>query len=106
MVKKELEMTLPKISLDDLFTTQEQRDYNNAEKVEDLKTCTNEEERTSDINDIIMASNCLLELVNGILDISKIEAGKMEIVETEYQPIQVFDDIVKLIKPRIGEKPI
>lgn len=73
---------------------------------EDLKACTNEEERTSDINDIIMASNRLLELVNGILDISKIEAGKMEIVETGYQPIQVFDDIVKLVKPRIGEKPI
>lgn len=73
---------------------------------EDLKNCTNEEERTSDINDIIMASNRLLELVNGILDISKIEAGKMEIVETEYQPIQVFNDIVKLIKPRIGEKSI
>lgn len=39
MAKKELEMTLPKISLDDLFTTQEQRDYNNAEKVEDIKIC-------------------------------------------------------------------
>lgn len=39
MAKKELEMTLPKISLDDLFTTQEQRDYNNAEKIEDIKIC-------------------------------------------------------------------
>jgi len=32
-----------------------------------------------------MASNNLLEIVNGILDISKIEANKMEIVNKEYQ---------------------
>ena len=31
MTDKDRRMELPKISLDDLFTTQEQRDYNNAE---------------------------------------------------------------------------
>ena len=56
--------------------------------------------------DIIMASNNLLEIVNGILDISKIEAGKMEIVEVEYNLVEVLDNIKKLMIPRIGEKPI
>ena len=56
--------------------------------------------------DIIMASNNLLEIVNGILDISKIEAGKMEIVESEYNLLDILNNIKKLIIPRIGDKPI
>ena len=60
----------------------------------------------AEAKDIIMASNNLLEIVNGILDISKIEAGKMEIVETEYKLLEVLNNITKLIIPRIGEKPI
>ena len=56
--------------------------------------------------DIIMASNNLLEIVNGILDISKIEAGKMEIVESEYKLLDILNNIKKLIVPRIGDKPI
>ncbi|MCI6265249.1 MAG: ATP-binding protein, partial [Erysipelotrichaceae bacterium] len=35
-----------------------------------------------------------------------IEAGKMEIVEVEYSPREILDNITKLIRPRIGEKPI
>ena len=53
-----------------------------------------------------MASQNLLEIVNGILDISKIEANKMEIVEANYEPRDLFLNIVKLVKPRIGEKPV
>ena len=64
------------------------------------------EETQNEAKDIIMASQNLLEIVNGILDISKIEAGKMEIVNTNYNPLNMFNDLVKLIKPRISEKPI
>lgn len=56
--------------------------------------------------DIVDASNNLLEIVNGILDISKIEANKMEIVPKEYNPKEVFNGLCKLIIPRIGSKPI
>lgn len=59
-----------------------------------------------DAKDIKLASENLLEIVNGILDISKIEANKMDIVETDYNPKEVFENIAKLVKPRIGEKPI
>ena len=59
-----------------------------------------------DADDIIMASQNLLEIVNGILDISKIEANKMEIVVTNYRPKPIFENLAKLIVPRIGEKPI
>lgn len=64
------------------------------------------EDAKSDAKDIKLASENLLEIVNGILDISKIEADKMEIVETDYNPVETFDNVAKLVKPRIGDKPI
>lgn len=60
----------------------------------------------NDAKDIKLASENLLEIVNGILDISKIEADKMEIVETNYNPAEILENVAKLVKPRIGEKPI
>ena len=59
-----------------------------------------------EVKDIIMASDNLLELVNGILDISKLEANKLEIVNTEYSLSKVLNDLVVLTKARIGEKPL
>jgi signal transduction histidine kinase len=56
--------------------------------------------------DVVESSKNLLEIVNGILDISKIEANKMEIIKKEYNPREVFNSLAKLIKPRINEKPI
>lgn len=59
-----------------------------------------------DAKDIILASQNLLEIVNGILDISKIEANKMEISNTKYNIKTESENLYKLIKPRIGEKTI
>ncbi len=56
--------------------------------------------------DIMAASQNLLEIVNGILDISKIEADKLEIINAQYEPAKVFEELEKLTKARIGEKPI
>jgi hypothetical protein len=63
-------------------------------------------EAKEEVNDIIMASENLLEIVNGILDISKIEANKLEIVNTEYEPAKILEELVALSKARLGEKPI
>lgn len=60
-----------------------------------------------DVKDIMMASQGLLEIINGILDISKIEADKLEIVNTTYEPVKIFNELVVLTKGRLGnEKPI
>ena len=64
------------------------------------------ESAKEDARDIVIASQNLLEIVNGILDISKIEADKMEIVEINYNPRENFENLAKLMVPRIGEKPI
>ncbi len=71
-----------------------------------IKTEKTIEDCYNDADDIIMASQNLLEIVNGVLDISKIEANKMEIVEKEYSPLPIFENLSKLMIPRIGEKPI
>ena len=59
-----------------------------------------------EVRDIVMASDNLLEIVNGILDISKIEANKLEIVNTEYSLKKLCDELVSLSRGRLGDKPI
>ena len=58
------------------------------------------------VQDIVLASDNLLEIVNGILDISKIEANKLEIVNTEYEFSKLVNELIVLSKGRLGEKPI
>jgi CheY-like chemotaxis protein len=48
----------------------------------------------------------LMGLINDVLDISKIESGKMELAPVEYDVSNLLNDIVTLNMVRIGEKPI
>ena len=73
---------------------------------ESLKDDELPEESMEKVEDIIMASNNLLEIVNGILDISKIEANKLEIVEKEYEIEELWDELIILTKARIGDRGI
>ena len=59
-----------------------------------------------EVEDIISASQSLLEIVNGILDISKIEANKLEIVNTEYSFKKIFNELINLTKARMGDKAL
>ena len=59
-----------------------------------------------EVKDIVMSADNLLEIVNGILDISKIEANKLEIVNTEYSFKKMCDELITLSKGRLGDKPI
>ena len=59
-----------------------------------------------EVKDIMMASENLLEIVNGILDISKIESGKLEIIAKDYSFKKLWDEIVTLGRGRLGDKAL
>lgn len=69
----------------DTALTDEQRDY--------LKT-------------IRHCGDSLLELINTILDLSKIEAGKLELSTTDFEIREVVGEVVRLFAPQAGEKGV
>ena len=62
------------------------------------------DEAKRNAKDIVDASGTLLEIVNGILDISKIEAGKLELSYSSYDSLETFSELAKLISPKMREK--
>ncbi|MCK4710980.1 MAG: GAF domain-containing sensor histidine kinase, partial [Gammaproteobacteria bacterium] len=58
-----------------------------------------EEVIRSDVGNIITASHNLLGLINSILDLSKIEAGKMDVHSEEFDVIQLCNEVVDTIHP-------
>lgn len=59
-----------------------------------------------DLENINSASNNLLEIIDGILDISKVEKGILVLEEKEYSVAKLFKDLMQLGKEKIGEKQI
>ena len=59
-----------------------------------------------DTDDIINASNTLLEIVGNILDISKIESDKLDITSAPYNFKEEIEKLAKVDATRIGNKPI
>lgn len=66
----------------------------------------NEEEVRKDIANIKTAGSGLIDIINNILDISKIENGKENLNECEYSIKDICLDLLNIIETRIGHKKI
>ncbi|MDR1036951.1 MAG: response regulator [Deltaproteobacteria bacterium] len=58
------------------------------------------------IDGIRSAGANLLTIINDILDFSKIESGSLQLVNSSYRSSGLLIDIIKLIRVRMGEKPV
>ncbi len=66
---------------------------------------TNDKENVSNcLEKILLSSKHLLNLVNNVLDMSKIESGKMGLNNDKFNIIDLINEIASLSKPLIREK--
>jgi signal transduction histidine kinase/CheY-like chemotaxis protein len=52
------------------------------------------------------ASSNLLAIINDVLDFSKIETGKLEIIPKEYSVSSLINDVISIIRTRVVDTPI
>ncbi|MDR1576584.1 MAG: response regulator [Treponema sp.] len=58
------------------------------------------------VEGIKQAGMSLLTIINDILDISKIEAGTLEIMPVAYSLASLLNDVISMFRLRVAEKPI
>ncbi|MDR3233905.1 MAG: response regulator [Planctomycetaceae bacterium] len=58
------------------------------------------------VTDIRSASQTLLTLINNVLDIAKVEAGKFEIIPVQYEVMSLINDIVSTVNVRFANTPV
>ena len=52
------------------------------------------------------SSEMLLSLVDNLLDISRIEARTVELERIPFSLIEIIEDVMKMMEPRVSEKPL
>ena len=72
-----------------------------------LSASTGDEEKVKDyVAKILSSSNHLLSLINGVLDMSRIESGKIHLEETEVNLSDVLHDLKTIIGGQINAKQL
>jgi PAS domain S-box-containing protein len=54
--------------------------------------------------DAMSAANNLLDIISDVLDLSKIEAGKLELMEVVFEPRQIISQLERMFNPMMREK--
>ena len=71
-----------------------------------LKDTGLQEEQAEFVEIIEKSSENLLEIINNILDLSKIESNKLEIEDVIFNPIEEFESAIEVYSVRASEKQI
>lgn len=64
------------------------------------------EEGKETLSDLTGATNSLLDVCTGILNVSQIESGNVELTISEYNPQELLNEVIELNRKRIGNKNI
>lgn len=56
------------------------------------------------VEDVSSAAGNLLEIINDVLDISKIESGKMELVNAEFRTANLLEKVCQIVEPLATRK--
>jgi len=63
-------------------------------------------QQEADLQRVTTAADNLLGLINGLLDLSKIEAGRMEITVEDVDVLPIVEDVVALVRPQSDSKDL
>ena len=66
----------------------------------------NEEEVKKGVKEIVQYGNDLIDIINNILDISKIESGQISVSETNYKINDIISNLINIAQQKIGSKPV
>jgi signal transduction histidine kinase/ActR/RegA family two-component response regulator len=58
------------------------------------------------LDKIDMAAEHLMNIINDVLDLSKIEAGKLRLIEEDVNVASLLSNIVSILSPRVAEKKL
>ena len=51
------------------------------------------------LSTITDSANALLRIIDDVLDISKVEAGRVELASVEFQPVGLVEDVLRITRP-------
>jgi signal transduction histidine kinase/DNA-binding NarL/FixJ family response regulator/HPt (histidine-containing phosphotransfer) domain-containing protein len=69
-----------------------------------LQPAMTDAERRTSVKTIVRNGEHLLEIINGILDLSKIEAGRLEIERMRVSTVQLAADVISIMRVRADAK--
>lgn len=70
-----------------------------AEMLQEDAADNGDDTAVQDLNRILTAAKHLLALIGEILDLSKIEAGRMEAVAGKFDPADMLDELIETVRP-------
>jgi signal transduction histidine kinase/ActR/RegA family two-component response regulator len=74
-----------------------------AEMLQEDAEDSGDDASVQDLNRILTAAKHLLSLINEILDLSKIESGRMDVAPTEFDAVEMLEELIDTVKPLVEQ---